>query len=322
MESEMFMGPLGKGSWHGWEQQHLVALLGMVWYNLSRSESSNTNWAQFVSMVESRTGVRWRRKFIRPAETRWMVVWEGAAVLDERWPEVKRLFTEWAPRRLLSTPFLSYWHKSMVMLKNTRIQLHAKFAVELGEKVLFWAYHWLRGKGGFYLKREGREPERLAPAMRFVEVADFILEFERRLVVLRSDPKTYFPELMEWAESNVHEDLLSLLEQFTMNFEESCSSGFFGETLERWQKWTERHQRLPLSMARLPCYNFFVGKWAGSEEKAWELPVGQEFTRALLLALWPGRYEMEEWAGWEEPHQFREILENDLAEASTTRQKD
>ncbi|CAM9260994.1 unnamed protein product [Ectocarpus sp. 6 AP-2014] len=107
-----------------------------------------------------------------------------------------------------------------------------------------------------------------------------------------------------------------------LNFDESCGSGFFGVTLDRWPKWKERHQHLQLSMARLPCYYFFVGKWARSEGKAWELPVGHACARALLLALWPGQYETEEWAGWEEPHHFREVLENDLAEACTTRQKD
>lgn len=102
----------------------------------------------------------------------------------------------------------------------------------------------------------------------------------------------------------------------------SSSDGFFGQTAHRWSKWGERHQHLPLSIARVPCYSFYVGKWAGSKEQAWELAVGQEFTRALLLVLWPERYGVREWAGWEEPHGLGEILKKDLADVTTTAQKD
>lgn len=137
-----------------------------------------------------------------------MVIWEGAIILEERWDAVRWVFNEWAPQKLLGTPFMSYWYKSMVMLKNPMIRLHAKFAAALGNQVLYWAYHWLRGKGGYFLKREGKDPERLPPAMRLAESADFILEFLRRLE-LKSNPQKYFPELLEWAKSNLDEDSVS-----------------------------------------------------------------------------------------------------------------
>ncbi|CAN0274693.1 unnamed protein product, partial [Pylaiella littoralis] len=40
----------------------------------------------------------------------------------------------------------------------------------------------------------------------------------------------------------------------------------FWEMEQRWIKWTDRHQHLPLSMARLGCSSFYEGKWAGSEK--------------------------------------------------------
>lgn len=109
MECEFFMGPLGKGSWHEWEEHHLVALLGSIWYNTSRSDSSCISWTRFQKLVEAVKGVKWRTKFIRPAETRWMVVWDAAALLDERWEEVLWLHVECAAKVLLKTPFMDYW---------------------------------------------------------------------------------------------------------------------------------------------------------------------------------------------------------------------
>ena len=34
-----FMDPLGKGPWNEWERDHVFSLLGLVWYNTSRSDS-------------------------------------------------------------------------------------------------------------------------------------------------------------------------------------------------------------------------------------------------------------------------------------------
>lgn len=87
-------------------------------------------------------------------------------------------------------------------------------------------------------------------------------------------------------------------------------------------KWGERHQHLPLSMGRVACSSFYVGKWAGSPDQAWEHAVGKEFAWAFLLALWPEQYASKEWAGREEHHDFREIFEKDLSEATTTAEKD
>jgi len=35
LTNPFFMGPLGKGSWREWESDHLVALLGSVWYKVT-----------------------------------------------------------------------------------------------------------------------------------------------------------------------------------------------------------------------------------------------------------------------------------------------
>ncbi|CAN0272879.1 unnamed protein product [Ectocarpus sp. 6 AP-2014] len=81
------------------------------------------------------------------------------------------------------------------------------------------------------------------------------------------------------------------------------------------------HQHLPYSMARLACSSFYEGKWAGAD-KAYEHAVGQEFARAWLVALWPEKYESAEWREWHEEHDFVGILEGDLSEATTPREKD
>ncbi|CAB1102369.1 unnamed protein product [Ectocarpus sp. CCAP 1310/34] len=91
--------------------------------------------------------------------------------------------------------------------------------------------------------------------------------------------------------------------------------------IARWTIWMDMHQHLPYSMARLACSSFFEGKWAGSE-KAFEHAVGQEYARASLLALWPELYEGAEWVGWDEEHEYLEILRDDLSEAETTEEKD
>ena len=52
MTNPFFMGPLGKGSWLEWEGDHLVALLGCVWYNISPSTACNTTFRQFQHLVQ------------------------------------------------------------------------------------------------------------------------------------------------------------------------------------------------------------------------------------------------------------------------------
>ena len=48
-----FIGPLGKGSSQKWsQQQHPVDLLGSLWYNINRSDVSNTTWQQYKRMVQ------------------------------------------------------------------------------------------------------------------------------------------------------------------------------------------------------------------------------------------------------------------------------
>ena len=51
MDNPFFMGPLGKGAWHNWPRQHLVSLLGIIWYNTSRSDVSSTTWWQCKTMI-------------------------------------------------------------------------------------------------------------------------------------------------------------------------------------------------------------------------------------------------------------------------------
>ena len=68
------------------------------------------------------------------------------------------LASEWAPSKLLGDPFVNLWYKPNVMLSNPPIRVHCKFATSLGEWVHFWAYHWLGGKGGYLIERDGTQP--------------------------------------------------------------------------------------------------------------------------------------------------------------------
>lgn len=75
------------------------------------------------------------------------------------------------------------------------------------------------------------------------------------------------------------------LSVFMSNF--NADEGFFFATAGRWNKWMERVQHLPLSMARLGCSSYFVGKWVGGGS-AMERAVGQELASAFLAVAWPG----------------------------------
>lgn len=107
------------------------------------------------------------------------------------------------------------------------------------------------------------------------------------------------------------------MEHFMQNFNDD--EGFFATTCKKWKKWTDRHQHLPLSMARLGCSYFFVGKWAGSE-LSYERAVGQEFARAFLGVLWPEQYTTTPRTDRESD--YRDILRKDVKEAKTAQQKD
>lgn len=48
MQTDSFMGPLGTGSWHEWPKQHLVSLLGSVWYNTSTRALAATLWRRSI----------------------------------------------------------------------------------------------------------------------------------------------------------------------------------------------------------------------------------------------------------------------------------
>ncbi|CAB1110737.1 unnamed protein product [Ectocarpus sp. CCAP 1310/34] len=108
----------------------------------------------------------------RSAETRWMVVMDGAKILFERWDEIAWLFGDLAACNIGKTAYRNYWLKFAVALEDPLILVQVIFAARLGELVFDWAYNWIRGKGGFFLKGEG-VGRRLFPGMRLVEVADF-----------------------------------------------------------------------------------------------------------------------------------------------------
>ena len=208
MENRYFMWPLGKGSWHNWIDSHLVALLGHIWYNTSRSKSAQYCFEQFRKLIQDEFGVTWTKSFIKPGETRWIVIWEGVRLLDERWPEVQWLASERTPSKLLGTPFQDYWMQPHFMLGDLVLGVQAKFATELADKLLLWAYHWIGAEGGRFIKR-GDKLERLPPGMRLPAVADFSLELLRRIDELQANPDKYFPEMLTFARTKLDADDVS-----------------------------------------------------------------------------------------------------------------
>ena len=67
------MGRLAKGSWHEWPKQHLVGLLGSLWYNMSQSDVFNTTQKPYKHVIHGAFDIVWDGKFDKPAATRWMV---------------------------------------------------------------------------------------------------------------------------------------------------------------------------------------------------------------------------------------------------------
>lgn len=177
----------------------------MIWYNLSRSDISNTTWKQYRCMVHGAFGIVWEGNFDKSCETRWMVTWRTAGVLEERWDPHLWLASERAPIKLLGNPFMDYWYKSYVLLSSPAMRVHCKFATALGERVLFWGYHWLRGKGGYFLERDSKM-ERLPPGMRLAQAPEFCLEYLRRHTKLRSKPRQYIQDVIEFAEKHLGSD--------------------------------------------------------------------------------------------------------------------
>ncbi|CBJ28869.1 expressed unknown protein [Ectocarpus siliculosus] len=315
MTSVYFMGPLGKGSWHEWERDHVFSLLGMVWYNTSRSESSNANFQRWKRVVQQQfpDAKPWLIKFVRPAETRWMVVMDGAKLLCKRWEQVEWLFCEYAARNLNKTTFRNYWLQSAYMLRDPLVRVHVMFTARLGELLFDWAYNWIRGKGGFFLKGEG-VGRQLFPGMRLVEVADFSRLLLVKLETIRKDPKTYFAAVLERVQTTLSEAMAKL---FMTNFSED--KGFFAEFKQRWIKWMERHQQLPLSMARIGCPSFFA-RTGIMGEGAVEQAVGPEFARAFLHVAWSALYEGE--PRTEREREYRTQLVKDLGGTTDARRKD
>lgn len=96
---------------------------------------------------------------------------------------------------------------------------------------------------------------------------------------------------------------------------------FFFETIARWKKWMDRHQHLPLAMARLGCSSLFVGGWAGQKVHM-ERAVGQEFASALLAVLFPTRGSECSTLVSEREASYRKYLTADLEGADTDSKKD
>lgn len=90
------------------------------------------------------------------------------------------------------------------MLNNPVMRVHTKFVRALGDKLLLWADGWVRGEGGLFIKRD-LKLERLPPGMRFAEVAEFSVEFLRRLEVLRAHPEEHFGDLLAFARESLEE---------------------------------------------------------------------------------------------------------------------
>ena len=76
----------------------------------------------------------WDDKF---TETRGMVTWRAAAVVEGRWEQALWLASGWAPRNSLGNPLVNYWYKPYVMLSNPLMRVRCKFAAALEERVLF-----------------------------------------------------------------------------------------------------------------------------------------------------------------------------------------
>ena len=103
------------------------------------------------------------------------------------------------------------------MLQNPVFRVQARFAKVLDDLILRWAYNWLRGVGGYFVERERRR-SRLPPAMRFVEVADFALEFMARLEELRENKDTYFRELIQLAKATLLTHEVSVVHIITVSY--------------------------------------------------------------------------------------------------------
>lgn len=112
----------------------------------------------------------------------------------------------WAAVHLLKSPFMDYWFKALCMMTNPLIRVHAKFCVALKKNILGWAYNWLRGAGGYFLKGPSGVAQRLPPGMRLAELSAFSVLWENRLEELRSHPREYFGELLQFAEENLTAD--------------------------------------------------------------------------------------------------------------------
>lgn len=99
-------------------------------------------------------------------------------------------------------------------MTNPLIRVHAKFCVALKKHILGWAYNWLRGEGGYFLKGPSGIAQRLPPGMRLAELSAFSVLWESRLEELRAHPQKYFGGLLQFAEGNLTQDEVRVLLSF------------------------------------------------------------------------------------------------------------
>ena len=92
---------------------------------MSRLDFSNPTQKPYKHVIHGAFDIVWDGEFDKPTETRWMVTWRAAAVLEGRWDQVLWLASEWAPSKLLGNPLLNYWWcKPYVMLSNPMMRVH------------------------------------------------------------------------------------------------------------------------------------------------------------------------------------------------------
>ena len=85
---------------------------------------------------------------------------------------------------------------------------------------------------------------------------------------------------------SVHLDVLhrdDQVEGFMLNF--GRTTGRFSRFCQRWSKWADSYNHLPISGGRMACPVIYHSEWGGKAAR--QEAVGPEFTRAILSILWP-----------------------------------
>ena len=88
MGNVFFVGLLGKGCGMSGRSNTLSVCSARCWHNMSRSDVFNTAVKLYKHVVHGGFAIVWDAKFDKPTDTRWMVTWRAAAVLEGRWDQV------------------------------------------------------------------------------------------------------------------------------------------------------------------------------------------------------------------------------------------